>query len=129
MGALSQQHTPHALPIHREVWQSGRMQVTPMFTGSIARAARALAEVSADIVAAEAGMTHDDLRSYERGTHSLSPSQAAVLQRVLEGYGAVFLPDGEQGFGYGVRLKFSQAGSRRLETWESEGGPAADDDV
>ena len=105
------------------------MQPTHTLTGSLARAARALIEISADIVAADAGMTHDDLRSFERGTLTIEDQQADALRRVLEEYGAVLLPDGEGGYGYGVRLKFSRLASKRIDTWEGEGGPAAEDDV
>ena len=99
------------------------------FTGYLARAARALIELSADHIAAESDMTIDELRSFERGTSSLPADQIDTLKSVLEQHGAVFLPDGEEAFGYGVRLKFSRVGSKRIDTWEGEGGPAAEDDV
>lgn len=104
-------------------------QLTLNFTGYLARAARALVEVSADHLAAEAGMSHDELRDFERGNTSLSVDQATKLKGALEAHGAVFLYDGESGQGYGVRLKFSRTGSKRIDTWEGEGGPAAEDDV
>lgn len=104
-------------------------QQTQKFTGYLARAARALVEVSADHLAAEAGLTHDALRDFERGNSMITSNEIAKLRAVLEAHGAVFLPDGEGGHGYGVRLKFSRIGSKRIDTWEGEGGPAAEDDV
>ncbi|NLA65021.1 MAG: XRE family transcriptional regulator [Leucobacter sp.] len=102
---------------------------TSLFTGYLARAARALVEISAEHLAPEAGLTHDELRDFERGNTTLAVERAAALQAALEAHGAVFLADGEGGFGYGVRLKFSRTGSKRIDTWEGEGGPAAEDDV
>ena len=104
-------------------------QHTLNFTGYLARAARALVEISADHLASEAGLTFDELRSFERGTASLSPAQENTLKVALEQHGALFLLDGPGGRGYGVRLKFSRVGSKRIDTWEGEGGPAAEDDV
>jgi hypothetical protein len=104
-------------------------QHTLVFTGYLARAARALVEISAEHLAAEAGLTHDELRSFERGTTVLAAEQINPLKTALEQHGAVFLPDGQDGHGYGVRLKFSRVGSKRINTWEGEGGPAAEDDV
>ena len=40
-----------------------------------------------------------------------------------------FIADGEDGRGHGVRLKFSAAKVEKIESWEDEGGFAADDDV
>lgn len=104
-------------------------QHTLNLTGYLARAARALVEVSADHLASEANLTHDQLRAFERGTASLSEAQLLELRVALERHGAIFLPDGPDGRGYGVQLKFSRVGSKRIDTWESEGGPAAEDDV
>lgn len=104
-------------------------QSTLPFTGHLARAARALVETSPGDTAAVAGLTIDRLREFERGRGTLQPEEADALKAALEGLGAVFLADGPGGRGYGVRLKFSVAGTKRLETWEGEGGLAADDDV
>lgn len=99
------------------------------FTGHLARAARALVETSAEHTAAAAGLTHDQLREFERGNISLSDAECAALRAALERLGAMFLADGPSGRGYGVRLKFSRVGTKRVETWEDEGGLAGEDDV
>lgn len=104
-------------------------QHTLHFTGYLARAARALVELPAEHVAEESGMTIDELRDFERGNASLTKDQIDALMRSLESNGAIFLPDGQEGYGYGVRLKFSTVGSKRISTWEGEGGPAGEDDV
>lgn len=104
-------------------------QHTLPFTGNLARAARALVETSPVDTAAAAGLTVDRLREFERGQAALPEAEAEALKAALERLGAVFLPDGPEGRGYGVRLKFSRIGTKRVETWEGEGGLAADDDV
>ena len=99
------------------------------FTGHLARAARALVETSAADTAEVAGLTIDQLREFERGNAALSPEESAALRSALEQLGAMFLADGPNGRGYGVRLKFSRVGSKRVSTWEGEGGAAGEDDV
>ena len=37
--------------------------------------------------------------------------------------------DEEAGVGYGVRQKYNSRKTRRLDTWENEGGPALEDDI
>ena len=104
-------------------------EYTLHFTGSLARAARALVETSAEHTAEAAGITVEQLREFERGNTALSADDAAALRAALERLGAMFLVDGPKGRGHGVRLKFSRVGTKRVETWEGEGGLAADDDV
>lgn len=102
---------------------------TLTLTGSLARAARALVKTSSTDVASAAGLAAKDLREFEKGRAVLTAAQLAALQTALEGFGAVFLPDGPEGRGHGVQLRFSRVGARRVETWEGEGGLAAEDDV
>jgi len=102
---------------------------TIQLTGQLARAARALAGVSSTHTAAEAGFSGKRLRNFERGQGTLDSDQLAALRLVLENHGAVFIADGEGGRGHGVRLKFPAAKVEKIESWEGEGGFAADDDV
>lgn len=102
---------------------------TIQLTGQLARAARALAGVSSTHTAAEAGLSRKQLRDFEKGNDSLDPEQLAALRLALENHGAVFIADGLDGRGHGVRLKYSAAKVEKIESWEGEGGFAADDDV
>lgn len=99
-----------------------------VLTSDLARAARALTQVSPRTIGREAGLEKKQLRQFEKGNQPMAAEPAARLIRALEHYGAVFIPDDEQG-GYGVRRKYNAAKVRRLEAWEDEGGPAADDDI
>lgn len=102
---------------------------TPQLTGSLARAARALAGVSSTHTAADAGLSRKRLRDFEKSQGSLEAAQLAALRRTLEEHGVVFISDGEGGRGHGVRLKFSASKVEKIESWEDEGGLAANDDV
>jgi len=98
-------------------------------TGPLARAARALVKTSAAHTAEAAGLSAKQLRSFEKGRVALSEEEKASLRAALEQLGAMFIAEGPNGRGQGVRLKFSKSGAKRVATWESEGGLAADDDV
>ena len=100
----------------------------PQLTGDLARAGRALAQVSFEVVADRAGVDPERLRSFERGTLSMSDADADSIQDALEYFGVIFLPEDELG-GYGVRRKFARGGVKRIENWENEGGPSAEDDI
>lgn len=100
----------------------------PLITGDLARAGRALAQVSFEIVAERAEVGPEQLRSFERGTHDLDDEERVRLSLALEDYGIRFIPDDADG-GYGVRLNFGARTVKRLENWENEGGPAYEDDV
>ncbi|WP_417217795.1 XRE family transcriptional regulator [Arthrobacter sp.] len=99
-----------------------------VLTSDLARAARALTQVSPRAIAREAGLEKKQLREFEKGNQPLAAEPAASLLRALEHFGVAFIPDDEQG-GYGVRRKYNAAKVRRLETWEDEGGPAFEDDI
>lgn len=100
--------------------------------GFLARAARALVETSATTTGARAGLTRKQVRDFERGRIDLTAGQREALANALTELGAVFIAEGEtpgQGEGVGVRRKFTAEKTRRIETWEGEGGPVYEDDV
>jgi len=102
---------------------------TIQLTGQLARAARALIGVSSKHVAKTAGMSRDRVRDLENGNATITADESAALRSALEQLGAVFIADGDGGRGHGVRLKFSATKVEKIESWEGEGGFAADDDV
>lgn len=102
---------------------------TLQLSGSLARAARALTGVSSTHIAEEAGLSRKRLRNFEKEQGALTSTQLEALRVALENHGAVFIADGDDGRGHGVRLKFSSAKVEKIESWEDEGGLAADDDV
>lgn len=91
-------------------------------------AARVLAQIEPGLLAAEAVLSLDALALFESGLAAFDCETAMALQHALERLGIEFVPE-DGGRGGGVRLKFDRAGTRQLSRWESEGGPAADDDV
>lgn len=99
-----------------------------VITGPLARAARALVMWPRDHVARLAQVTENDLLNFEVGTADPGDAAKTRLQGVLEGGGAVFLPEGEEG-GFGVRLKFTAKDVRAINRMEGEGGNIGDDDV
>ncbi|WP_372698886.1 XRE family transcriptional regulator [Arthrobacter sp. JSM 101049] len=105
------------------------MMTTPEdLTPDLARAARALTQVSARVIGRAAGLEKQQVRAFEKGKEPLAADQLRHLRRALEEHGVVFIPDDDQG-GCGVRRKFNSSKVRRLETWEGEGGPAYEDDI
>lgn len=98
-----------------------------IITGPQCRAARALIELSAEQVAGKAGVSSQVIHDFE--SKLADPGEAAKrrLFVALEAAGAVFIP--ENGGGLGVRLKYSRRDVRGVRKWESEGGPAGEDDV
>ncbi|WP_139417917.1 XRE family transcriptional regulator [Agromyces laixinhei] len=104
------------------------MAMTSHLTPDLARAARALTQVSAKVIAADADIEKQRVRRFEKGGEALSLDEQERLLAVLESYGVVFIDEDSVG-GYGVRRKFTDAKVRRLETWEGEGGPVADDSM
>ncbi len=95
--------------------------------GPLARAARALVQWPRDFVARKAALDEDALAAFERGTAPLDDVEIARLRAVLEGGGAVFIP--ETSSGRGVHLKFARKDVRAINRLEGEGGPVGDDDV
>jgi hypothetical protein len=92
------------------------------------KAARILAKIDGDALAAVAGVDLNAIRAFESGVTRSDAELAARLALVLENLGVIFLPE-ENGCGAGIRLKFDRAATRQLDRWESEGGVAAEDDV
>lgn len=102
----------------------------PLITADLARAARALAQVSLADLSERSGLEVEHLRGVERGLRILTPEQEHRLHVALEEFGVELLPADEHvGFGYGVRQKFNPRTVKRLENWENEGGPAGEDDI
>lgn len=85
--------------------------------------------VSAAHTADAAGLSRQELREFEKGHGGLNREQVQALRLALERLGAFFIADGVDRRGHGVRLKFSDEKTRRVETWEDEGGLPAEDDV
>ena len=102
----------------------------PLITADLARPARALAQVSLLDLSEQSGLEVEHLRGLERGLRVLTPEQEQRLHVALEEFGIELLPaDEHAGFGHGVRQKFNPRTVKRLENWENEGGPPAEDDI
>jgi ribosome-binding protein aMBF1 (putative translation factor) len=99
-----------------------------MITPDLARAARALTQVSTKVIASSAGLDKQQVREFEKGNLTLTPEQNEQLRRALGQFGVVFIEDDDHG-GYGVRRKFNATKVKRLETWEGEGGTVDEDDI
>lgn len=97
-------------------------------TPDLARAARALTQVSAHHVSVTADVPLAALLAYEKGAGPLSPEHLHALKVALEHYGAVFVP-ADTKHGHGVRQKFNASKVAKLENWENEGGPTGEDDI
>ena len=98
-----------------------------VITAAQCRAARALIDWSADLLAVEVGLSIEQLEAFEQGD-SLDSELNRRVRRALERGGASFLSE-RRGRGLGVRLKFGRQLAKRIDVWENEGGPAAVDDV
>ena len=98
-----------------------------MITASQCRAARALTEVSRDMLAERSGVDEGAIAGFERMISELDDASIDALQQALEAFGALFIA--ENGGGIGVRLKFTRSETRRLMSLENEGGPTGDDEI
>jgi transcriptional regulator with XRE-family HTH domain len=98
-----------------------------MITASQCRAARALTEITCDMLAERSGVDAETIASFERKLVELDDVSIENLQQALEAMGASFIP--ENGGGIGVRLKFTRVESQRLQSLENEGGNTGDDEV
>lgn len=103
-------------------------QSEPLLTPDLARAARALAQVSVDHLAEAATLDPAELRAFERSRATVEPDENRRLRRALEDVGVLFVPEDDEA-GVGVRRKYNRRKVRRLESWENEGGPAYEDDI
>ena len=99
-------------------------------TGRLVAAARALTGVSRKDLAHAAGISHQKLSRMESsGSAELrSGAETNAVRRALEEFGAVFLFESD-GFGAGVRLKFTRQDVRQIDRFEDEGGPSVRDDA
>src|SRR5699024_6137394 len=102
----------------------------PLTTADLAPAAPAPAQVSLLAPAEPTRRAAGPPRGGRRGLHSLAPPQEERLHLAFEDFGVELLPaDDDAGIGHGVRRKFNPRTVKRLENWENEGGPAAEDDI
>ncbi|GAA1149625.1 XRE family transcriptional regulator [Nesterenkonia lutea] len=97
-------------------------------TPDLARAARALTQVSVEEISQAASLESAQVRDFEHRGFALDPAANRKLRAALEEFGAVFFDEDDLG-GYGVRRKYNAAKTRQLTRWESEGGPAYEDDI
>jgi len=97
-------------------------------TADLARAGRALTQVSVDIVAQEAGLDTQLVRDFEHRGIAIEAEANDQLRAALEEFGVVFFAEDSEG-GYGVRRKYSASKVRQLNRWEGEGGPVREDDI
>ncbi|HTM77352.1 MAG TPA: NUDIX domain-containing protein [Devosia sp.] len=100
---------------------------TSMLSPAQCRAARALVDWSIARLAKESGVSAVQLRAFERGD-GLDPGGLTMIAHAFEDGGAILLPE-SGGRGAGVRLKFTIQTVKRIDVWENEGGPTAEDDV
>ncbi|RYD47425.1 MAG: XRE family transcriptional regulator [Sphingomonadales bacterium] len=99
-------------------------------SGRLIAAARALAGVGRADFAAAAGLTPNSLRLIEGSGSAWLHSQhetSAVL-RAFDHFGILIVEEAD-GFGAGVRLKFTRQDVRQLARLEGEGGIVGSDDA
>lgn len=100
---------------------------TAMISAAQCRAARALIDWSIDQLATASGLSVEQLAAFE-ADGTLDRAANAQAARALEEGGASFIAE-RRGRGVGVRLKFGRQLVKRLDIWENEGGPTAEDDI
>ena len=98
-----------------------------MITASQCRAARALTEITRDMLAERSGVDAHIIADFERGLAELDDASIIKLEQALEAVGALFIP--ENGGGIGVRLKFTRSEAARILSLENEGGQTGEDEV
>ena len=98
------------------------------FTPALCHAARILARINRTALARESGIAEDKIEAFENGTAELGETMAETLKTALEALGVIFLPEEKDG-GVGIRLKFTESETRRIMSWEGEGGRVDQDDV
>jgi hypothetical protein len=98
-----------------------------MISAAQCRAARALIDWPLARLAEASGVPDADISAFEQGRDQHFDA-VALIERALEDAGAIFLPEG-RGRGAGVRLKFARQTVKRIDIWENEGGPTAEDDI
>lgn len=92
-------------------------------SGRLITAARGLTGIGPADFAKVAGLSIATLDSIERGGRAFVPtgSDVEALERALEHFGVVIIEEGD-GFGAGVRLKFTRQDARQIVRLEGEGG-------
>lgn len=97
-------------------------------TPDLARAARALTQVSVEEISQAASLEPTQVRDFEHRGFALAPDANEKLRAALEQFGAAFFDEDDRG-GYGVRRKYNASKTRQLGRWEGEGGPVFEDDI
>lgn len=97
-----------------------------MINGRQCHAARALIDINREQLAKESGLSKELITNFERKIIRPKDSQIQQLQDALEDLGAIFLADGEHGFG--VRLKYSVEDAWQVAQMEDEGGAIVAED-
>lgn len=100
---------------------------TAMINAAQCRAARALVDWSIDQLAKASDLSVEQIVDFE-ASGTLDRASNVQVARALEGGGVSFVSE-RRGRGVGVRFKFGRQLVKRIETWENEGGPAAEDDI
>lgn len=96
-------------------------------TGGQCAAARALTQISTEVLARRCGLSPDLITKFEAGLLLPDVPGLRAIQKALEEFGAHFIP--ESHMGVGVRLRFTSSIARKVSGWENEGGSVGDDDV
>ena len=99
-------------------------------SGRIIAAARALTGISQADLAKAAGVPVEVLATMEKSGNAPLPHAGSIdaIARALESFGAIFVPEGD-GFGAGVRFRFTRQDNRQIGRLEGEGGIVKEDDV
>lgn len=98
-------------------------------TGRLIAAARSLVGVNQEDFAAATGLDPERLQRLEASGSARITSEVDyhAICRGLEHFGVVIIDESE-GFGAGVRLKFTRQDTRQIGRWENEGGIVGSDD-
>jgi hypothetical protein len=99
-------------------------------TGRLIAAARVLTGISHARLAEACRLPVQTLIELEASGSAppQSTDEAERVQRALEDFGAMFIPEGD-GIGAGVRLKFLRQDVKQIGRLEGEGGLVKEDDV
>jgi transcriptional regulator with XRE-family HTH domain len=100
------------------------------YSGRVVAAARALTGISQADLAKAAGVPLSLIETLEKGGNVALPHAGSIddITRALESFGAIFIPEGD-GFGAGVRFRFTRQDNRQIGRLEGEGGIVKEDDV
>jgi hypothetical protein len=105
--------------------RGGMEMKTGGLTGRLVAAGRALTGIGQNELASASGIPLEKLRLLEASAAAWLPDEESqALDRALEDYGAVIVPEGD-GLGAGVRLKFTRQDTRQIGRLETEGGDHA----